>query len=793
LLDVSDIGLVRAGTAAREFFAGLIRRRIPLSAWAALATIALACAASPAFAQSPPNISVGFGPIGIEPNFVSTLSIALSNPNASITLTGVAFTDNLPANLVVATPNGLVNTCGGVATATAGSASISFTGGTIAPGGSCSITVNVTSFRTGTYVNTAGPVSSDQASGGTATASLAVANPPTISTLFLPDSIISTGTTLLSFTLTNPNSNSTPPNSNVSLDGVGFTDSLPAGLVIASPNGLSNSCGGTVTAVSGTSSLSLTGGNIPPLVNENGGECFISLLVTAKNAGVLNNTTGPITSNQSGLGATSNTASLTVKAASPPTISNSFGAASIVFGGSTTLSFVISNSNYQSLTGVGFTDALPSGLVVSTPNGLTNNCGGTATATAGSSSISLSGANVPSGTCNLSVNVTGTGIGMKSNTTGPITSDATGPAAPSNTATIAVTQSVTSTPIVTSLSPNFGPSAGGTSVTITGANLTGATAVKFGNTAAASFAVNSANSITATSPPGTGTVDVTVTTGDGTSATSAGDQFSFKVATTTSLSSSQNPSIGGQPVTFTAKVTGASPTGVVTFLDGGAAIGTATLAAGTAAFTTSLAAGTHSITAAYGGDGGNAPSVSAVLVQTVNIPAASIRLREMELLTMPVAAQIFGQAVTGSTNAAISAGFNGNPQPLTMSGNGITYYFGADPETEAATDSSRGDSVKRFVASPDGSGGVFDRNLAGSRFDDDFNALGYAGPTKAPPKPAAQPRDWLAWIDVRGTQFNRNPSATANSTDLLGGATRRHRRLDPPIHAGLSRGSDRRL
>jgi hypothetical protein len=78
----------------------------------------------------------------------------------------------------------------------------------------------------------------------------------------------------------------------------------------------------------------------------------------------------------------------------PPTIAMSFGAASIPLNGSTSLSFTISNPNTTStLTGVGVTDTLPAGLVVSTPNGLTGSCGGgTLSATAGSGSVSLAGA-----------------------------------------------------------------------------------------------------------------------------------------------------------------------------------------------------------------------------------------------------------------------------------------------------------------------------------------------------------------------------------------------------------------
>ncbi len=82
-------------------------------------------------------------------------------------------------------------------------------------------------------------------------------------------------------------------------------------------------------------------------------------------------------------------------------------------------------------------------------------------------------------------------------------------------------------PTVTSVSPNNGPEGGSTSVTITGTNLTGATAVKFGSSGAASFKVSSATSIEATSPVGAGTVDVTVTTPSGTSAIGAPDLFEY--------------------------------------------------------------------------------------------------------------------------------------------------------------------------------------------------------------------------------------------------------------------------
>lgn len=86
-------------------------------------------------------------------------------------------------------------------------------------------------------------------------------------------------------------------------------------------------------------------------------------------------------------------------------------------------------------------------------------------------------------------------------------------------------------PTVTSVSPTGGPSGGGSIVTITGTNFTGATAVTFGGLDAASFTVDSATSITAIAPASMATsANVRVTTPDGTSAISVA--FTYGVAPT---------------------------------------------------------------------------------------------------------------------------------------------------------------------------------------------------------------------------------------------------------------------
>src|SRR4249919_1814688 len=106
-----------------------------------------------------------------------------------------------------------------------------------------------------------------------------------------------------------------------------------------------------------------------------------------------------------------NTANATLKVGLPPSITKTFGAASIPVNGTTSLTLTITNPNATaSNTGVAFTDTFPAGLVVSTPNGLSSTCGGgVATATSGTGSVSLSGATIAANaSCVVSVNVTGT-------------------------------------------------------------------------------------------------------------------------------------------------------------------------------------------------------------------------------------------------------------------------------------------------------------------------------------------------------------------------------------------------
>jgi len=175
--------------------------------------------------------------------------------------------------------------------------------------------------------------------------------------------------------------------------------------------------------------------------------------------------------------------------------------------------------------------------------------------TGGGTSVTITGSNLSSAT---GVSFGGAGGSIKSDSSTQIT--ATSPAG-SGTVDVTVTTKggtsatsgsdrftyTTPAPTVSLLSPKSGPAGGGTSVTITGTNLSGATGVSFGGTAAT---INSDNStvITVTSPAGSGTVNVTVTTPGGT--VTAG-QFTYVVPAPTVNSYKPSQSNGCAATTVT--------------------------------------------------------------------------------------------------------------------------------------------------------------------------------------------------------------------------------------------------
>jgi hypothetical protein len=149
----------------------------------------------------------------------------------------------------------------------------------------------------------------------------------------------------------------------------------------------------------------------------------------------------------------------------------------------------------------------------------------------------------------------------------------------------------------------------------------------------------------------------------------------YPTTTTTAVTSSSDPSVFGQTVTFTATVTpqgSGSPTGTVTFHDGSTTLGTSSLSSGTATFTIStLAIGTHSITAVYSGDS-NFQGSSASLNQTVNQATASIAVASVS-----PAAEDYGLDAPITITALLSwtgSGAAPTANAVTIGGNGPNGY-----------------------------------------------------------------------------------------------------------------------
>jgi uncharacterized repeat protein (TIGR01451 family) len=266
---------------------------------------------------APPTIAKAFGTLAILVSGTTTLTVTLTNPNSGTALTGVAFSDSFPADVeVAAIPAATTTGCGApIFTAAPAALSVSFTGGTIAVGGTCTVTVDVTATTGGLKPNVAGAVTSNEGgTGGVAAAFLVVVTPgtvapPTIAKEFGAASIVVGATTTLTFTLTNPNA-SPPP----ALTGVGFTDTLPAGLTAS--DGATAACGGTLTT-SGGDTITLAGATIAA-----GGTCTFSVPVTGTTAGVKDNITGTVTSEEEEFAGGTASASVTVLEVVPiPTLS----------------------------------------------------------------------------------------------------------------------------------------------------------------------------------------------------------------------------------------------------------------------------------------------------------------------------------------------------------------------------------------------------------------------------------------------------------------------------------------
>jgi hypothetical protein len=165
-----------------------------------------------------------------------------------------------------------------------------------------------------------------------------------------------------------------------------------------------------------------------------------------------------------------------------------------------------------------------------------------------------------------------------------------------------------------------------------------------------------------------------------------------KAGTATTVTATTTAPVFGQAVTFTATVAAvapstATPTGVVTFMDGSTVLQKVSLSGGSASFTTSkLAVSSHSITAVYSGTGNLAASTSAATAETVSRDATAA------IVTASVASPVLGQSVT--LKATVTAAAPGSGKPT-----GVVSFYDGTTLLGTATLSNNTASIKTTALS----------------------------------------------------------------------------------------------
>ncbi len=340
------------------------------------------------------SVSKGFSPYVVTNGGVSRLTISLTNNNPNADIINLAFTDNMPDGgasnqVLVATNPNISNTCGGSVAATPGTSIISLSGGTLAAqvggvDGLCTIAVDVVGINAAGYADwvnsiAAGGVTGNlDATGSPSVTNLAPATAPfyvrtmdlVVTKAFSPSSIDGGDSSDVTVTIRNPNPY------DWAVAGINLVDSLPAGMVVATPsvtsttctsNGLTSGPAAGIAAVAGTDNFVLSGahlfaaGGIPA-----GGmqECSVTVRVTTLVSGSLVNTirVGDLTSSTGASNSQPFSATLTV---SPNTaVSKQFIPDTIPVGAISELEFRIVNANGVPATNINILDNMPAAVVV---------------------------------------------------------------------------------------------------------------------------------------------------------------------------------------------------------------------------------------------------------------------------------------------------------------------------------------------------------------------------------------------------------------------------------------------
>ena len=362
----------------------------------------------------PPTLGKAFSPATINAGGGSTLTITLSNSNATAASLTAPVTDTLPTGLLI---SGTASTTCSGGIASVGASTVTLTGGSIPANGSCDLTVDVVAASGGSYINSlaAGALQTTNGNSvGPAVATLTVNSPamvqPTVGKAFSPATINVGGASTLVITLSNASAI-------VASLSAPLVDTMPGGVVISATPAPTTSCvGGVVTET--TSTITLTGGTIPA-----GGSCTVTAGVTAAAGGNLVNSlaAGALqTSNGNNAGPAIATLTVNVPAAVLPTVGKAFTPATIDVGGASTLVITLSNASAIAASlSAPLVDTMPGGVVISATPAPTTTCvGGVVTNT--TSTITLTGGAIPAdGSCTVTAGVTAAAGGNYINSLAP--------------------------------------------------------------------------------------------------------------------------------------------------------------------------------------------------------------------------------------------------------------------------------------------------------------------------------------------------------------------------------------
>ena len=380
----------------------------------------------------PPLFTATFDPAVIATNGTSTLTLTIDNAASLAEAADLAVAATLPTNLEVALPGNASTTCtGGTLTAADGASSVSYAGGSVAGGASCTVTLDVTGTAPDLYTVTTGDLTSSLGNSGPASADLRVAELMFAKT-FAEDGVASGGSTDLSFTLTNGSTTDT-------YQRLAFSDDLDAFLsgAVASGTPQADVCG-TGSELTGTSVLSLSDGTLAP-----GESCSFTVTVAlpgGTSPGMYVNETSALTARVGVTDVTLPSATDGLQVFVPPTFAKVFAPDAVLFGEGSTLTFTIDNTaEVAAATDLAFSDDFPAGLVIATPSNASTTCtAGTLTAADGASTLTYTGGTVASGAaCEVTVDVISTTPGTFVNTSGDLTSSLGNSGTASATLTVA--------------------------------------------------------------------------------------------------------------------------------------------------------------------------------------------------------------------------------------------------------------------------------------------------------------------------------------------------------------------